>query len=330
MRLHPGVLCVLLAACALPPAPTSTPSRGLRADDLALLRATEVLPARLGVEYVETRHAFATTEEPRGKAQADGPQRAGGQDPAPRPMDARPRAKPDERRPAEVEDGFGRVAIRFVEEIAGYDHKHEPRNLDQISVGERLRQFSLPEMTDPFDARAAEERDQLMERWQPMLLGKPLQRAVRESPVIKEFIEAIDVFRAENVPLSEPYREQHRNGSDYGRVTMRVRLDRLSDPAELVYSRSGWRAGSSLDWGKLGYSTRLADKVWLSLRGKYRYDDGQTMLEGSVEYRFTKWSRAYLLVSDHLDPFGEPFSAPVASQWGDDSPGVMIVIQRVF
>ena len=39
----------------------------------------------------------------------------------------------------------------------------------------------------------------------------------------------LDLFKADHVPLSEPYLETHRSRPDYGRLSMRVRLT-SSDP----------------------------------------------------------------------------------------------------
>ena len=133
-----------------------------------------------------------------------------------------------------------------------------------------------------------------------------------------------------SLPLSDPYRETHRNAPDFGRLSLRVRAGSGSDPVEIVYRRSGWRIGTSAHNLKLGTTVPLADDLSLLLHGKYSYDAATWELDSTLIWQIGKRHRANFLLSNHIDQMAEATAVSASSTPLENSNGMLFFFEYVF
>lgn len=326
---------VLLAACAGTADPKHTREAGGELPASLRLPHASAFPIRIGIEHVELGNPLE------GRSAAPDPARAtasrserGG---APLP-EAGGGSERERKRDASGKSRYGfdlsrpieRMTDRYLEELTGYDQRHQPRNFDQIGVLNRLRSFAEIGSASWQDEREREIEDRLIERWQGRLLTRPMAIALRELPVAHELEEGLELFKSDHVPLSDPYRESHKSGPDLGRLSLRVRAGSGTDPIEVVYLRGIWRVGTSQNNLKLGTAIPLAEDLSLSLRGKYRYDAATWEIDSTLVWQIGRRYRANLLLSNHMDQLAEPTAFSASSTTFENSNGMMFFFEYLF
>ena len=332
---------VLVAACSAPADHRSThEAPGELPASLRLPRAS-ALPIRIGIEHLELglgpERSPRSLSEQRSVSEMRTPARPSRAEHTIESRDQRENSERERRkRDGRTRLGFDpsqpveRALDRFLEEMTGYDQKHQPRSFDQIGIMNRIRSFALGGAAVWPDEKEREFEDRLIERWQGKLMGRPTAKALRELPVAHELEEGLEIFKSDHVPLSDQYHESHRSEPDFGRLSLRMRAGQTSDPLEVVYVWDGWRVGTSQENLKLGMTLPIAEDLALSLRGKYRYDAATWEFDSTLVWQIGRFQRANLLFSNHLDQLAEPtaFSASVTAL--ENSNGVLFFFEYLF
>ena len=167
------------------------------------------------------------------------------------------------------------------------------------------------------------------------LLSKPLRQALRDSTFLRNLEVMLDAFKADNVPFSGAYEDNHSGSRHYGRISVRVRASDLRDPIDLTYVRGPWRVGSDQDRLKFGYSTHLTDALAVAIRSNYYYEEDLIHWWGDVYYELSADTNCHLLVGDRVDLITgirkyPIVQSPVVLQSSDESPGFMFYVEHLF
>lgn len=323
--LLPGFVAGVLAGCAVQPvAPFPAPSNALSARP-----APGAL--RVGVEYLPPM--AGDTPAPVADVGAHLESLAGTTPPEPSPKVE----EPLERRHTWTltTDDLGampgpmaRETVRFVEDLVEADRRrsgHERRepffDLQPPPPDEGPRLWS--------EVAHDADREQWLQEHGPGLLRKPLQQLLLRLPPARAFEVEVTNFRAEHVPLSEPYRQTHRDQRKLGRLSLRLHTGDRDDPVELVYIRSGVRLGSSRTRGKATVEVPIAARLSVALRADLDYDTGDRRLRAELLYRPSAHTSLHVSVGDDVTlPTTDATDGPGAADGA--SPGLLLYVVHTF
>lgn len=312
-KLQLGIAVCLLAGCATQPtAPAVQPSRALA------LPAAHPLRLRIGIEHLppedtggddpvmadalraepQTHPAVAHPELAPGSRRNDPVRRRNG--PVLRELRPLHTWAMTETDLAELDDPIARETLRFVEDLIAADRKRV-----EFEAGIPFLDWrEVPTDRGPLLASEQMLAD-LQEEWVhehgPALLKAPLKKMLRRLPLIQDFEVALDEFRSDNVPLSEPYCEQHDEGCDLGRLSMRLHAGDLRDPVEIAYIWGGFRLASSQEHAKLALDLPLADRLRLRFHTRSDYQDRSYRVRADLIYSPTRSTTLHLAAGDDMD-----------------------------
>jgi len=339
------MLVCLLAGCATQPTALA-PSPSAAGNAQASMSPAPTIPPgstlRIGVEFLPPDPAFGSSEavptEPRVEfLPVRGPAAAA----------AEP-AKTSERRSgltshrsrrhtwtlsesdlAAIDDPVERETLHFLDDLVREDRRHVRREVrlpffewqpTNVESGPRLWSE---------EATAAAQEEWINEHG-PSLLQRPLRRLLRRLPLARDLEIEIDTFQSENVPLSQPYREAHRDERRFGRLSLRVHADDFADPVEIVYMKSGVRIGTSQETGKLSIDWRLTERVMLELRTRTSYDTHDHGLRADLSYWPSATTSVHVAVGDDLDFLSAASIYSLFETQMDGSPGLLMYAVHVF
>lgn len=232
---------------------------------------------------------------------------------------------------AAVDDPFERMSLRLVHELVGEDGRRlgnemGARYLTQMAM--RRADFLTP---STWTEQEQENQDWMFQRYGARLLRRPVVRSLREATVISNLELALEGFKADNLPLSQPYQEAHPHGSgsSLGHFAVRLRA-RGGDPVEITWVRSGWRIGGSRERFKASYGTDLAEDVRLTLQSDYSYRERLIQVSASLECKLNPLTRAYVLTGNRMNAlFGPPAFLEQGSLF-DLAPGIAFFVEHLF
>lgn len=240
----------------------------------------------------------------------------------------------DERTIQRIEDPAERFTMSFLQQLVGQDRRRVERQLGIATFFDQYR-YSVPVhgLETHLDHREREDQALLLSERQG-LLNRPLRRALRKSTFIRDFSVVIDNFKADNVPLTSPYEENHRRGH-YGRVSVRLRPTRTENPFEVRYRLQGWNIGTGIAFLRAGYETQLSDQVFVSVRTRYTYEESSLDLWGNLHYELDQNTQLHVLVGNQMDIVGGSTMSPVVRspvvlRAVDQSPGFMFYVEHLF
>ena len=188
------------------------------------------------------------------------------------------------------------------------------------------------------DQRMREDLAMLMSRQHGSLLNRPFRRAVRRSSFLRDLELMYEDLKSQ-VPLARPENDGNPrvrgSSTDWGRISVSIRVNNPSNFFDFTYRRAGWRIGSSPTRLKLGFERQLSDKLSLSLRTRYHYDENDLDMWGDVHYRFDRDTSFHLMSGNKIDvttgaAMLPVIQSPVVLRTGEASPGFMFYVEHMF
>ena len=334
-----GILCCLLAGCVVQPTGRDPqPQREGRA--LAALPAPTTL--RIGLEFlapepddttapvrVEPVDRRRSTMMSLDEAQARR---------APTPVSLRDRVDALAKRHtwtldagdlAAMADPVARETLYFLEDLLDEDRRSAHREVRvPFFDWQHHEATDDPMLTSEFTLQNA--RDEWIHEHGPGLLRRPFQRMLRRIPIAREVEVAVDDWRSDNVPFSEPYLQTHREEHNYGRLSMRLHTDDWADPVEVFYVRRGVRIGTSQNYGKVSWNLPLTDKVRLELRGRREYDGSDFGWRCNLIYQHSPRTSINLSAGDDLEFLSTSSIFSLFDSPMDGEAGVVLYAVHVF
>ena len=232
---------------------------------------------------------------------------------------------------AAIDNPFERMSLRLVQELVGDDG----RRLGNEMGARYLTQMAMrrADLVTPstWTEQELENQDWMFQRYGARLLRRPVLRALREATVISNLELALEGFKADNLPLSQPYQEAHPSGSgsSLGHFAVRLRA-RGGDPVEVTWVRSGWRIGGSRERFKASYGTELAQDIRLTLQTDYSFGERLLQVSASLDCKLNPLTRAYVLTGNRMNAlFGPPAFLEQESLF-DLAPGIAFFVEHLF
>lgn len=341
VRFQPGILCCLLAGCAMQP----TPVRSLATADVSsrdlFQKLADANSMRLGVEFLPP------AEDER--AVAVRPSAARVNNVPVEPRSARPKTpyvfdsarrerKGSDRHTwvlssddlAALRTPVERETLHFLDDVLEQDHNRSVYDLGTPILDVETIDLQSPESRLPDYSPDVEERAEQLNQRGFGLLRSPSRRLFRRLPVVHDLEVQVETFSSVNVPLSRSYREAHEDQRKLGRLTVRVRANDLVDPVELNYFRSGVRLGSSQSTLKLGFQREIVDSVTLDVQTQYDYETYRWNLRADLGWAVTPHSSLHLLASDAVDFLVTSNQHSLYETPLDGSPGLLLYAVHRF
>ena len=343
---------VLLTGCAVAP---TQPLDDAHARGLDLGAAPplgiDYMPLRVGVEYLPPHeHTGSPASMPSlsaaRQARVSVLDEVSHQDPvrveairAPRKGRGRARTNEEEERNGwfltekeleSIHDPAERLTQWFIQDLFGEDRRRMQRELRTPILTNRIRYSSHDSLRLPIDDQEHEEEATFLNNVARGLLRRPLRKLLKRATFIRDFEVAFREFRADNIPISKDYQQDHPNKTDWGRVSLRLRLSDGSDPVELSYYNWGWRFGSSQERSRMQYRFRLSDSIDGSVRYNFNYDSHDTSIRGDLRYLVDDRTSLHLLFGDRLDFLAGPTAYSFLNSPLDGTPGVLFYVEHLF
>lgn len=335
MRLGPGIRACLLGACLMAGCVTQPPGVAPQPTEAAPLFAN-VTPhvMRIGLEFLPPDDRFPGTEPLRAEAPIAHNRPHLASERAMRTVSLHDEPSLslhlNEIDFASIDDPIEREAMHFCSDLIAADRQRVKREVGIPLFGFRHDDLDFsPLLTS--EQRLLEEQVQWSQQQGPRLLRRPLQQLAKRLPVARDFEIMIADFRSENVPLSEPYRQAHGDRKKIGRMSMRLHLSDLDDPAEVVYIHpSGVRIGSSQEQGKLSLDFELTDKIRFTFRGRADYLTGNSSIRSDLIYRPAQNISVHLAAGDNMDFLSTSSVYSLFESPMDGSPGLVLYAVHTF
>ncbi|MCB9886136.1 MAG: hypothetical protein H6838_11630 [Planctomycetes bacterium] len=334
-----GILCCLLAGCVVQP--TATDPR----TDLAVASAA-ALPAlatpRIGLEFLAPEN-----DDPTANVRVEATDRRRSQllnldEPtarrAPKPVSLRDRIDVMSRRHTwtldasdlmSMPDPVARETLYFLEDFLDEDRRSAEREVRvPFFDWQHHEATDDPMLTSEFTLQTA--RDEWIHDHGPRLLQRPLQRMLKRLPVARDVEVAVDDWRSDNVPFSEPYRQAHGDQRNLGRLSLRLRSNDWTDPVEVFYVRSGVRIGTSQNYGKVSWELPLTEKVRLQMRGRREYDGSDFGWRCDLIYQHSPRTSINLSAGDDLEFLSTSSIFSLFDSPMDGEAGIVLYAVHVF
>lgn len=201
-----------------------------------------------------------------------------------------------------MQDPVDRFSLTLVSELMGNDrrrmhHRMGPslvhRSQDLADGLQQLRFYHENESS--FDAVSFNNVGR-------GLLRRPIREALKGSSWIGEVEGVIEDFKADNVPTSDAYQDDQpeRRRWGWGRFSMRLRINRSSDPLELAYKNWGMRIGSGQQRFRFDYGVDLTDRVRSNVNYFYFYDGSEAGFNTDLTYDLGNDSYLVLVAGDQV------------------------------
>ena len=350
MRIQACALACLLAGCATQPSRATAPTP-------VAIQAPDVDPGalRISLEFLPPDDRFATSEplrvEARTTNRSDVPAERRAVHAVALPDDAKTSIPEQARIDLDaVDDPIAREALHFCSDLIAADRRRVRREAGipffELRTNDQDRGLLLTS-----ERRLLEDQERWSQQLGTALLKRPLRLLARRLPLARELDLALRDFRADFVPLSEPYREvhgdrrelgrapqargdrlePHQQVGELGRLSVRLSVRDLQDPVEVVYFHpSGVRLGSSQERAKLALNYPLTERLRLDLRARTDFDSGDTGLRADVVYRHSPSMSVYVTAGDALDIRSATSLYSLLETPSADSPGLMLYAVHTF
>lgn len=227
-----------------------------------------------------------------------------------------------------IDDPIERETLHFLIDLVRNDQRRVRR-----TGGNPLLDFYLPDQPRSSllvgEDLLLADQEQWLQTHGLKLLQQPLRQLLRRLPIAREFDMDLQQFRADYLPLSERQSDQD-GGRANTRMSVRLHLDDLNDPVEVMLSRSGLRIGSSQQIGKLGYQLAITDALGLELRARTDYDTGDVTVRFDLHYQPAGMTSYHLSIGDDMEflnrsPLYSLLESPI-----DGAPGIVLYVVQVF
>lgn len=335
MRSGPGISASLITACLLAGCVTQ-PTRGIpQASEASPLALSAGHVLRIGLEFLPPDGRFPDEDEVRAEPRVANNPTALASEQAVRPValsfDEPSRAPQFSKIDFEsIDDPIARETMNFCSDLIQADRQRVKREVGIPFFDFRDGEMQLaPLLTS--ERRQREEHEQWSQQHGPRLLKHPLRQLAKRLPLARDFEIALEDFRSDHVPLTEPYRQAHGDRSKLGRMSLRLRTRDYRDPMELVYiHHSGIRIGSSQEQGKLSLDFGLSENLNLSLRARTNYDSGNSGIRTDLIYRTSDNMSVHLAAGDDMEFLSTSSLYSLFESPMDGSPGLLLYAVHTF
>lgn len=337
MRFWPGILVCLLAGCVSQPT-SSTPSGHPAAAQIAAAALPELTSQhvlRIGLEFLPPDERFPELEPVRVEARRDATPAAELRERVTRAVT--PRNEEPSRTPRlaqidfeSIDDPIARETMHFCSDLIAADRQRVRREVGIPFFDFRYDDYTIePLLTS--ERRLREDHEQWSQQHGTRLLKQPLRQLAKRLPIAREFELAIQDFRSDHVPLTEPYRKSHGDRRELGRMSVRLHIRDLDDPMEVVYIHpSGVRVGTSRLRGKMSLDFPLGETLHLSFRARTDYETGESGLRTDLIYRPSANVSVHLAAGDNMDFLSTSSLYSLFESPMDGSPGVLLYAVHTF
>jgi hypothetical protein len=334
LRIRLGLLACLLAGCAAQPT-RSTPSDAPIAASAALSDTHAVV--RIGLEFLPPDERFPdpapVLAEPSADAAVRPPISAGRR--AIQPIELRreaPSTTPDLATIdlEAIEDPVARETMNFCSDLIAADRLRVRREVGLPFFDFRFDEPGVaPLLTS--ERRLRQDHERWSQQLGTDLLKRPLRLLARRLPIAREFEVAVQEFRSNHVPLSEPYRKVHGDRRKLGRLSLRLDLRDTEDPVEVVYvHHSGVRIGSSQQQAKVTLDLPLTGRVRFGLRARTDYETGRSTVRSDLIYRASPRTSFHLAAGDDMDFLSTSSLYSLFDSPMDGAPGLVMYAVHTF
>ncbi len=331
-----GILVCLLAGCVGQPTVADPQPGRADAGRLAALPGNGAFVLRIGIEHLPPDAGADEDAAPRAPRVEARPRAA---PPAPAAARAERRREPDAARRhtwslsagdlAAIDDPIARETMQFVQDLVEADLERARREVAQPVLGMHDHDPLAGPLLASEQALLAAQEEWLQARG-PSLMRRPLRQLLRRLPIAQQFEVEFDDFRSDHVPLTEPYRQLHRERRSLGRMSLRVRTDSLDDPIEVAYVHSGVRIGTSQEYARLSIDWDLTDRLRFEVRARTDYHTDERYLRADLSYRASPTTSLHLSIGDDMDFLSTASAYTRYETPWDGSPGLVLYAVHLF
>lgn len=335
MRSGPGISASLIAACLLTGCATQ-PTRGISpASEPSPLTHSAGHVLRIGLEFLPPDERFPDEADVRAEPRLASNPTSLASEQAVRPVSLRfdepsraPRLSAIDFE--SIDDPIARETMHFCSDLIQADRQRVRREVGIPFFGFRDDVMELaPLLTS--ERRQREEHEQWSQQHGPRLLKRPLRQLAKRLPLARDFEIALEDFRSDHVPLTEPYRQAHGDRRKLGRMSLRLRTRDFGDPMELVYiHHSGVRIGSSQEQGKLSLDFNLSENLNFTLRARTNYATGESGIRTDLIYRTSENMSLHLAAGDDMNFLSTSSLYSLFESPMDGSPGLLLYAVHTF
>ncbi len=301
MLIRLGLALCVLAGCQTQPTRPAANAMAMPMSNAALDRFANGNGICLGVEYLPPPSEVAAPtalhwgepqERPSDRARNGGqlPKRLGARD-----ANQRTTAGRDSSATTAIDE----VALQFLDDLMGDDRRRmrwefgapllTAQHYDEQSPGIDLRS----------DEITAEDQDLRLSQSGMQILRRPFQRMLRRTPMVSGLEVQIDRIAGGRNEAEE--NAEGSDGPEYGRISLLVRPNRLSDPMEIGYRRSGFRIATTQEQLKCTCTIPLGNGVFLELRARQTYADEAWQLRSDLRWQYSQATSLHFAVGNGLD-----------------------------
>ena len=222
-----------------------------------------------------------------------------------------------------VKNPLERVALRFLAEMIGDDHKRVERAIGAPLLRSQIRVASDP-LSNFLDERDRVDQNRRLTENGTRMIRRPLRNAIKELPLFSDVEVAINTFKTRTAPAAPRIRNQ------YGRLSVRLRASRFDDPVELTWIKRGIRISSSQDYFKASFATELYPDLHLRLRTRYDYRDYNLRLLGNLTYTLSEWTSLHAMAGNLINVEAGLSPYPGGPQGEDRGNGALFLVEHHF
>jgi hypothetical protein len=217
---------------------------------------------------------------------------------------------------ASTEQPAARLTLGFVEDLMGEDRRRIEREIGTPVLDPRYEDPTSANLRTSIDEEQAEEEMEAFNQHGIRLLRRPLRNLARRLPPVQSLELALEDFKAENVPLSQAYLEQHPERRNLGRVSIRLRY--------------GIRVATSLENLKLGLVQWVDDDLAIEVQSRCNYETGVWSVRADLVWYASRHTNLRLVVGGNLDFLTTSSVYSLFESPMDGSPGLLLHAVHLF
>lgn|GEM_PF-3877133 len=332
MRIQPSILACLLAGCAVQPA-TLTPLA--TSSDAHLLPIADPGELRISLEFLPPDERFCDVEPVLAEPRVEGRPSVSAERRAVQTVALRTK-EPTRTRDlsrmdiTSITDPVARETLRFCSDLISTDRRRVRREVGIPFFDFRFDDHErMPLLTS--ERRLRDDHDRLSQQLSASLLKRPLRLLARRLPVVREVDLALDDFRHDRTPWFQPRPKRAGDHRKLGRLSLRLRVRELRDPAEIVYLHpAGMRIGSTQRRAKFVLNIDLSDRIQLDLRARTEFLSGRGAVRADLIYQPSPRTSVHLAAGDDMDFLSSSSLYSLFDSPMDGAPGVVLYAVHTF
>ncbi|MBL8725986.1 MAG: hypothetical protein JNK49_18215 [Planctomycetes bacterium] len=227
-----------------------------------------------------------------------------------------------------IQNPVERETLRFVQDLVREDWRRSGR-----AGREPFFAWQPPDTGEPLlwsEELAARNREEWLQSHGPAHLRKPLQQLLRRLPLVRDLELEIAKFRAEHVPLTQDYQDQHRGSGRSARWSVRLRPSQLQDPLEMVFQFGPLRLGSSQRLGKFAFVQPLGERLQAEVHWRTDYERGSHWWRAELTYRWSFCTTLHCGYGDGLRMLPNTADAALLAADPDGPPLLVVYAVHTF